>query len=196
MLLTNLALALLHVRTKMQENFLSVFVFEEAEEVKIWWNWGIQCGTSFAQPWVVLQPRWMRILSLGFSFVCRQLTLTVSACCPACLFHPNIFLSGFLRHGYKQKAVENCVGMLVVKIEGIERIYWKIVLLKKLLVPQVITTFICCVQQMKQELISWAHSSLLISIFENFKDWITFHSESRWFSIEICMILLLTAWTV
>ena len=29
-----------------------------------------------------------------------------------------------------------------------------------------ITTFICCVKQMKQELISSAHSSLLISIFE------------------------------
>ena len=32
--------------------------------------------------------------------------------------------------------------------------------------PQFIITFICCVKQMKQELISWAHSSLLISIFE------------------------------
>ena len=32
--------------------------------------------------------------------------------------------------------------------------------------------------------------------FGNFKDWITFRTESRWFSIEICAILLLTAWTV
>ena len=32
--------------------------------------------------------------------------------------------------------------------------------------PLFITTFICWVKQMKQELISWAHSSLLISIFE------------------------------
>ena len=32
--------------------------------------------------------------------------------------------------------------------------------------PQFIIIFICCVKQMKQELISWAHSSLLISIFE------------------------------
>ena len=42
---------------KTQENFLSVFVFEEAEEMKIWWNWGIQCGTCFARPCVVLQPQ-------------------------------------------------------------------------------------------------------------------------------------------
>ena len=34
MLLTSLALALLHVRTKTQENFLSVFIFEEAEELE------------------------------------------------------------------------------------------------------------------------------------------------------------------
>ena len=61
---------------------------------------------------------------------------------------------------------------------------------------QFITTFICCVKQMKQELISWAHSSLLISNFRNFEDWITFRSESRWFSIEICVTLLLDAWTV
>ena len=32
--------------------------------------------------------------------------------------------------------------------------------------PQFIFTFICCVKQMKPELISWAHSSLFISIFE------------------------------
>ena len=32
--------------------------------------------------------------------------------------------------------------------------------------PEFIITFICCVKQMKQELISWAHSSLFISIFE------------------------------
>ena len=36
---------------------------------------------------------------------------------------------------------------------------------------QFITTFICCVKQMKQEMISWAHSSLLISIFK-ISDWI------------------------
>ena len=36
--------------------------------------------------------------------------------------------------GKKQKAVANCVWMLVVKIEGIERIYSTFVLLKKLLV--------------------------------------------------------------
>ena len=61
----------LHVRTKTQENFLSVFIFEEAKEVKIWWNWGIQCGRSFARWWVVLQPRWMCILSL-ICFICLQ----------------------------------------------------------------------------------------------------------------------------
>ena len=59
--------------------------------------------------------------------------------------------------------------------------------------PQFITTIICCVKQKKQELISWAHSSLLI--FKDL-DWITLRSESRWFSIEICVVLLLTAWTV
>ena len=74
-----------------KKNFLSVFVFVEAEEVKIWWNWGIQCGMSFAQPWVVLQPRWMRILSLDFSVVCRQWTLTGYVWRPACLFHLKIF---------------------------------------------------------------------------------------------------------
>ena len=42
--------------------------------------------------------------------------------------------------------------------------------------PQFITTFICCVKQMKQELTSWAHSSLLISIFE------ISLSRSVWFS--------------
>ena len=64
----------------MQENFLSSFVFKEVEEVKIWWNWGIQCSMSFEWLWVVLQPRWMPILSLGFSFVCRQWTLRTLAC--------------------------------------------------------------------------------------------------------------------
>ena len=48
----------------MQENFLSVCIFEEAEEAKIWNQW-IQCGPSkifgFEQPWVVLQPRQMVI---------------------------------------------------------------------------------------------------------------------------------------
>ena len=38
LLLTSLALGLLHIRTKTQENFLSVLVIEEAEEVKIRWN--------------------------------------------------------------------------------------------------------------------------------------------------------------
>ena len=65
---------------KRKKFFLSVFVFEEAEEVKIWWNWGIQCRTSFARPWVLLQSRWMRILSHSFSFVCRQWTLRTLAC--------------------------------------------------------------------------------------------------------------------
>ena len=64
----------------MQGNSLSIFIFEEAEEAKIWWDWGIQCRTSFTRLWVILRPRWMRILSLGFSFVCRQWTLRTLAC--------------------------------------------------------------------------------------------------------------------
>ena len=72
---------LLKVRTKTQENSLSISIFEEAEEVKIWRKWRIQCETSFARPWVViLQPRWMCILSLSFSFVCRQWTIGTLAC--------------------------------------------------------------------------------------------------------------------
>ena len=67
-------------KVKRQENSLSVFVFEETEELKIWWNWGFQCGMSFVWPWAVLQPRWMPILSRGFSFVCRQWTLRTLAC--------------------------------------------------------------------------------------------------------------------
>ena len=74
----------------------------------------------------------------------------------------------------KQKAVANCVWMLVVKIKE----HWKnlleihfakettCLLFSMIDFPQFIITFICCVKQMKQELISWAHSSLLISIFE------------------------------
>ena len=62
----------------------------------------------------------------------------------------------------KQKAVSNCVWMLVVKIEGIERILLENRFAKETTClpfsmsdfPQFMTTFICCVKQMKQELIS------------------------------------------
>jgi len=35
----------LYVRTKTQENFLPIFVFEEAKEAKIWWNQQVQRRT-------------------------------------------------------------------------------------------------------------------------------------------------------
>lgn len=42
-------------RKRKKISWISVFIFEEAKEVKIWWNWGIQCGTSFARLWVMLK---------------------------------------------------------------------------------------------------------------------------------------------
>ena len=91
-----------------QENLLSIFVFKEAEGVTIWWNWGIQCGTSFAWPWVVLQPRGMRIFSIDF-LICLQAVnsgqntglqdpLAGPHACSTSRFSP----SGLLRNGYKK----------------------------------------------------------------------------------------------
>ena len=87
---------------------LSVFVFEEAEEVKIWWNWGIQSGTSFARPWAALQHNYDNnqdecafcpsVFQLFAGSEHSQGLLAVSHACSTSRFS----LSGFLRHGYKK----------------------------------------------------------------------------------------------
>ena len=88
----------------------------------IWLNWGIQCRTSFARPWVVLQPGWMHILSLGFSFVCRQWTLGTLACKVRLLAHLLVptrdSLSGFLRHGYRLLLDEVFVLSRIINVEA------------------------------------------------------------------------------
>ena len=88
----------------------------------IWLNWGIQCRTSFARPWVVLQPGWMHILSLGFSFVCRQWTLRTLACKVRLLAHLLVptrdSLSGFLRHGYRLLLDEVFVISRIIIVEA------------------------------------------------------------------------------
>ena len=42
-------------RKRKKISWMSVFIFEEAKDVKIWWNWEIQFGTSFARLWVILK---------------------------------------------------------------------------------------------------------------------------------------------
>ena len=70
--------------------------------MKIWWNWGIQCGTNFAWPWVVLQPRWIRIFVPRF-FICLQAVNTRRVRLLArMLVPPRFYLSGLLSHGYKR----------------------------------------------------------------------------------------------
>ena len=67
--------------------------------------------------------------------------------------------------------------------------------------PQFITTFICCVKQMRDEIgTDFLSTFFTFDLnFRNFKDWITFRSDildgslsrtiwfiySRWFSIEV-----------
>ena len=96
-----LALVVLNVRTKTQEPFkLSVFVFEEAEEVKIWWDWGIQCVDCITTK--------MNAHFVGRFFICFQAVTTQNTSLQGPLVGPlacsiwRFSLSGFLRDGYKK----------------------------------------------------------------------------------------------
>ena len=83
------------------------------------------------------------------------------------------------KHAKIQKAVANCVWMLVVKIKGIERMYKKIVLLKKLLVCHSVSLIflhlLCKTDEAGTDFLSTFFTFDLN--FRNFKDWITFRSD-------------------
>ena len=100
----------------------------------------------------------------------------------------------------KQKAVANCVWMLVVKIEGIERIYYKIVFIRKsnyLFAFQYVwfstiynyLHLLCKIDEAGTDFLSTFFTFYLN--FRNFKDWITFRSD-----ILDGVNFLLAAWTV
>ena len=63
--------------------------------------------------------------------------------------------------------------------------------------PQFLATFICSVCKTDEAGTDFLNTFFTFNLnFRNFEDWIIFRSESSWFSIEICVIVLLTAWTV